>query len=94
MHRLDFNEVRDFLLTNSTLILQDDSGIPFRFFASDKWDLRFAGRYVGPIATFKEFPQPDLARAYTENPRAMLDFGFGYQWQPRRSSLMVATPKS
>jgi hypothetical protein len=93
MHRDHFSQVRDFLLNQSNLILQDDSGIPYRFFSSDKWEVRFAGRYMGPIATFKEYPQPDLAKAYMENARASLDFGYGYEWRPHRSSLIVATPK-
>lgn len=94
MHRSDFSSVRDFLLSHTSVILQDDSGIPFHFFENGQWDLRFAGRYYGPIDTFKEWPQPDLAKAYAENPRAALDFGFGYQWQARRSSLMLAMRKS
>lgn len=91
LHHEYFSRVRDFLLTNSTLILQDDSGIPYRFFTNEGWDVRFAGRYFRPTDTFKEFPQPDLYQAYAGNARASLDFGFGYQWQPNRSSLILAT---
>lgn len=93
MHRSYFGRVRDFLLANSDLILQDDSGIPFSFFEPSKWSVQFYGRYLGPIATFKEYPQPDLTRAYAEANPSPLDFSFGYEWHPNRSSLMVATPK-
>ena len=31
MHSNNFSQVRDFLLTHSKVILQDDSGIPFAF---------------------------------------------------------------
>lgn len=93
MHENGFSEVRDFLLTHSKLIVQDDSGIPLRFFAPGKWTLRYCGRYTGPINLFKQYPQPDLARAHQSSLAAPLDFGFGYQWQPARSSLLIATPK-
>ena len=93
MHGNHFNRVRDFLLSESDLILEDDSGIPFRFFQPDKWAVQCYGRYVGPIAMFKKFPQPDLTKAYAQGAPAPLDFSFGYQWRPSRSSLVVATPK-
>jgi hypothetical protein len=91
MHSDNFSMVRGFLLAHSKVILQDDSGIPIRFFAKDKWDVHYYGRYVGPINRFKKYPQPDLAKENATN--TALEFSFGYQWQPSRSSLIVATPK-
>lgn len=93
MHSNNFASVRDFLLAHSKIILQDDSGIPYRFFSKDKWNIRHCGRYVGPVNTFKEYPQPDLATENAASKPAPLEFGFGYQWQPSRSSLLIATPK-
>jgi hypothetical protein len=93
MHSNNFSQVRDFLLTHSKIILQDDSGIPYRFFSKDKWDIRHGGRYVGPINRFKEYPQPDLAKDNAASAAVALEFSFGYQWQPSRSSLTIATPK-
>jgi hypothetical protein len=94
MHEENFATVRDFLLTHSKLILEDDSGIPHRFFTNGKWTLRYCGRYVGPIDLFKKDVQPDLAKAHAASAPAPLDFGFGYQWHPSRSSLLIATPKA
>ena len=91
MHSDNFSMVRGFLLAHSKVILQEDSGIPIRFFAKDKWDVHYYGRYVGPINRFKKYPQPDLAKENATN--TALEFSFGYQWQPSRSSLIVATPK-
>jgi hypothetical protein len=93
MHEESFSQVRDFLLNHSQVIVQDDSGIPHRFFSPDKWLIRYCGRYVGPIDTFKKYWQPDLAKSYSESLPAPLDFAFGYQWRPHRSSLIVATRK-
>lgn len=93
MHTNNFTQARDFLLTHSKIILQDDSGIPHRFFQKDKWIIRHCGHYVGPISTFKQYPQPDLAKENAVSRPPPLDFSFGYQWQPSRSSLVIATPK-
>jgi hypothetical protein len=93
MHSDNFSKVRGYLLAHSKVILQDDSGIPYRFFPKEKWDLRFYGRYVGPISRFLKNGQLDLAHDNAAATPLPLPFSFGYQWQPSRSSLIVATPK-
>jgi hypothetical protein len=93
MHSDNFSKVRGYLLAHSKVILQDDSGIPHRFFSRDKWEVHFYGRYPGPIRRFLKNAQPDLARDNTVATPPPLPFSFGYQWQPSRSSLIVATPK-
>ncbi len=93
MHSDNFSQVRDFLLTHSKVILQDDSGIPYRNFAKDKWDIRFYGRYIGPIPRFLKYGQLDLNKDNVHASPTMLPFSFGYQWKPSQSSLIVATPK-
>jgi hypothetical protein len=35
-----FSTVRDFLLTHSKFLLQDESGIPYRFIEPEKWDIK------------------------------------------------------
>jgi hypothetical protein len=93
MHEGGFAKVRDFLLAESKVIVQDDSGIPLRYFDDSKWNIRYCGNYLGPIPTFKQFWQPDLAKSYAATSPAPLGFGFGYEWRPDRSSLIVATRK-
>jgi hypothetical protein len=93
MHSDNFSKVRGYLLAHSKLILQDDSGIPYRFFTKDKWDVRFVGHYAGPIKRFLKNAQPDLAKENAASKPPPLPFSFGYQWQPSRSSLIIATPK-
>ena len=93
MHRTRFPMVRDFLLNCSKVIVQDDSGIPQKFLDDGKWNIRYYGKYAGPIRSFRRFWQPDLVRDYAATTPAPLDFGFGYEWRPKRSSLIVATPK-
>jgi hypothetical protein len=88
-----FRSARDFLLAHSKVIVQDDAGIPLRFFDREKWNLRLFGAYRAPIDTFKEHQQPDLAELYRTSNPAPLGFSFGYTWHPRDSSLILATPR-
>jgi hypothetical protein len=62
-----FSRVRDFLLTHSKAIVQDDSGIPIAAFDPAKWLLRFFGSYAGPIDLFKQYYQPQLQGLYQQS---------------------------
>lgn len=88
MHEPYFSRVRDFLLTSSGAILQDDSGIPLRFFAG--WQVTFFGAYAGPLEIFQKYVQPDLAQAYQTAAPVPLPFGTGYKWRQGESNLMLA----
>jgi hypothetical protein len=93
LHEGGFDTVRNFLLQDSAAILQDDSGIPVHFFAPDRWTLRFFGIYTGPIDLFKKFNQPDLRQYYATSSPKPLTFGFGYRWNSRTSTLILAVRK-
>ncbi len=90
MHTEDFASVRNFLIQQSTRILQDDSGIPLRHFTPDIWRVRTFGSYPGPIELFKQFTQPALSELYRQSHPAPLQFGFGYRWQAPQSTLLLA----
>jgi hypothetical protein len=91
MHTEGFNGVRNFLLQNSKVIVQDDSGIPLRAFPK-RWVVSNYGRYVPHGEMFGKYHQPDLAAIYQSNPPSELGFAFGYHWQAERGILMLATP--
>lgn len=90
MHSGSFTNVRSFLLENSRVIVQDDSGIPLRVLQSAGYDVRLYGNHRAPIELFQKHYQPDLARAYQEGETGSLGFAFGYHWQTDRGMLMVA----
>jgi len=94
LHGSNFTTVRNFLLQNSVSVLEDDSGIPARFFTPDRWTLRFFGTYSGPIALFKNYYQPDLRQLYEASSPKRLTFGFGYRWNNRASTLILAVRKN
>lgn len=90
MHSDSFSTVRDFLIANASTILQDDTGVPVRYFKREDWDLRPYGRYLGPIPLFSGRYQRDLAELFRKGPTTPIDFGVGYRWMPNESNLMIA----
>lgn len=91
MHNNYFGAIRDYILKTSFAVLQDDSGIPYRFFASKEWSKKLYGSYSSPIGLFAGKRQKDLAIAY-ERPDIIktLDFGIGYKHRKGSSNLMLA----
>ena len=85
-----FSRVREFVLSHSSLIVQDDSGIPVNYFTRDKWNLRVFGNYAGPIELFKQHYQPKLAELFEQTNPPTFGIGFGYQYNYRTSNLIVA----
>jgi hypothetical protein len=93
MHTEGFSGVRNFLLANSRVIIQDDSGIPLRAFPKT-WKVDCYGRYVPHAEMFGKYHQPELAAMFNrEPPPPELGFAFGYHWQRDRGLLMMATRK-
>ena len=93
MHGASFSQARDFLLQNSRVILQDDTGIPYRFFDPQRWQVRLYGAYFRHGDMFGKYDQPDLEAAYQSARPTALGFSFGYHWQRERGLLMVARVK-
>ncbi|MDF1824859.1 MAG: hypothetical protein P1U68_09465 [Verrucomicrobiales bacterium] len=87
MHQSWFTKVRTHLLDYSDQVVQDDSGIPFKYFKADEWYADLYGVYTGPIDLFAEYYQRDMRSAY-QTRRNPLDFGTGYKWRKGESNLM------
>ncbi len=89
MHDERFAQARAFFLAQSHVILQDDSGIPFRQFSS-QWSRVLYGHYSQPIELFAKFQQDDLRQAYAAQPPRALEFGSGYQVNEWSGNLLLA----
>jgi hypothetical protein len=89
MHSDNFSTVRDFLLSHSVSILEDDSGIPVRFFAQG-WQLHPYGRYVGPIGLFGGQYQSKLNEVFAKGKTTPIDFSLGYRWKSNESNILLA----
>jgi hypothetical protein len=91
LHGNEFAGTRKVLLDATELLVQDDTGIPYRFLRSRGFEVRLFGRYARPIKDFNYGYQHDLAAAYrTSGKVADLPFPFGYHWQDGRSGLILA----
>lgn len=92
MHGANYSIIRNKLLEITQVLLQDDSGVPYRFFKNDSWKVTLYGRYNGPIPLFKGHFQKDYFNDYKENQNKIrnLDFGIGYVYTKGQSNLMKA----
>jgi hypothetical protein len=88
-----FSTIRNAILDDSVGVVEDDSGIPLKFFDQSKWQIIPYGDYTGPIGLFKEHNQPDLTAYYKKTPHDQLAFGSGYKFAASVSSLLVAKKK-
>ena len=81
-HYTTFQEIRSLMLDNTSTIFQDDSGIPYRFVDTTKFNVKLFGRYTTPIKDFSDITyQKDLAALYEKTPpseRKEIPFSLGY----------------
>jgi hypothetical protein len=88
LHAGNFTTVRNFILNNSSTIIQDDSGIPLAYYNPKKWRFFPFGHYAGPIAEFPGRYQEQYAELFR---RAQpMDFGIGYRWRTYESNLLLS----
>jgi hypothetical protein len=90
MHMKEFSWMRNTVLNVSRAVLQDDSGVPYKFYKKNDWAANLFGQYVGPYgSSFAAFKQPDLNAAYDSMPLQLLDFRFGYGYSKIPAHLML-----
>ncbi|MCS7085412.1 MAG: hypothetical protein RMM53_05455 [Bacteroidia bacterium] len=95
LHYLTFTRARETVLHACDFLLQDDTGIGLRYFDRNVWDLKFYGKYDGPIPIFRDQYQHDLALAYRNDTSVKaLDFLMGYKSPYGSTNLMIARKKT
>jgi hypothetical protein len=97
LHFPYFTDLRPIILDKSRFILQDDTGMPFRFFNRSQWDLTVYGIYDKPIRDFKNMGQKDL-KGFYDSLHALgkvtsLPFDLGYHWGTKENNLIRAIKK-
>jgi len=88
LHSGNFSTVRDYILANSSTIIQDDSGIPLAYYNSKKWRFFPFGHYAGPISEFPGKYQQSYAELFRRS--QPMDFGIGYRWRAYESNLLLS----
>lgn len=94
LHYPYFTDLRPLILEKSKCILQDDTGVPFRFFDRAKWTLKVYGIYDKPIKDFKSMEQKDLKNFY-DSLKSLgavkpMPFDLGYHWGKKDNNLILA----
>ena len=92
LHDNQFQKTRSMILATADFVIQDDTGIPYRFLNQAPWQVRLYGRYNKPIKSLSYGYQPDLESAFkSKNISTELPFPFGYHWRGKQSGLIIAT---
>jgi hypothetical protein len=91
LHDNQFAKTRSMLLEAADVVVQDDTGIPYRFINQNPWQVKLYGRYNRPIRPMSYAYQKDLETAYNSQPEHIpLPFPFGYHWRGQQSGLIIA----
>jgi len=99
LHNPTFSVMRNAVLKKSASIVQDDTGVPYRYLPSKDWKLTFYGNYIKPVSSFPSgFYQLDLQKAYHMGDSLKqvkpLPFSLGYHWGSNYQNLIKAERKS
>jgi hypothetical protein len=93
-HRPEFGLIRDTILTRSDVVLQEDTGVPYRYYKPEVWEVHLFGGFSNPIKIFAGYRQADLAKAFGEEGRAKpLPFPIGYGSKSKVSGMQLAVRK-
>jgi len=92
LHDSQFEKTREMILSSADYVVQDDTGIPYRFLQQSPWQVRLYGHYHRPIKKLRYGYQADLESAYKDKAVVPnLPFPFGYHWRGQQSGLLIAT---
>ena len=71
--------MHNYMLNTSSVIIQDDSGIPWSSLNNDAWDVQLWGNFTTVLPLFHNYNQPDLKEAYANRKeKRELPFFIGY----------------
>ena len=93
MHNRSFSIVRNLILTNSTLHIQDDSGIDFNSIVESKRPYLLYGKYTRTIPLFSFMFEKNLKLQYDSSEVKPLPFKIGYNVSHGESNVLVLLGK-
>lgn len=92
LHGSHFGKLRQAILDDAAVVVQDDTGLPYRSLVKAGFTVSLFGQYERPVKLFEERYQEDLAQAFEKSgDKEPLPFPFGYNWRKEgKSGLILA----
>ncbi|MBX7210932.1 MAG: hypothetical protein K1X78_21685 [Verrucomicrobiaceae bacterium] len=94
LHQPNTMRIQRYIAKHAAALIQDPSGVPFRHFSPEAWNVQKYGSYAGAPSEYRNFDQPELIFAYSDKsstPQA-LPFGTGLLHKELPTALMVVRP--
>jgi len=97
LHNDFMSNIRQFILDKSNNVIEDDTGIPFKYFTEKgNWNYKVYGEYAKPVKDFKWLDlQKELQAVFEKDSAgvAKLPFHLGYHWGSQKDVLIVCSKK-
>lgn len=97
LHANFMSNMRKLIIKNSTAVIQDDTGIPFKYFQEgDKFNIKLYGQYTKPVSDFPYLSlQKPLQEAFQKDSASVgkLPFHLGYHWGSKKDVIIYAKKK-
>ena len=96
LHGDHFRHLRKQIVADAAVIVQDDTGLPYKTVVDGGFTVTLFGQYERPVKLFEGRYQSDLDEAYAKSAdAAKLPFPFGYNWRKEgKSGLLLAVRDS
>ena len=92
LHYGSFEQIRNLIKDKSDFLVQDDTGIPVKYFINKGWNVELFGLYEKPVDDFSQGVfQKELDSAYKSEKyyKGQIDFSLGYHWGSKKQNQMV-----
>ena len=97
LHNDFMDNIRTFILNKSKNVIEDDTGIPFKYFVEKGgWNYKIYGQYAKPVSDFKWLNlQKELQEVFEKDSASVgkLPFHLGYHWGSKKDVLIVCGKK-
>lgn len=96
LHYTTFSDIRNIIIKKSNSLIQDDTGIPYKYFDNKVWNVKLFGEYEMPVSDFStNLFQKDLNLAYSDSTiyAGKLGFSLGYHWGSGNQNQMFSFKK-
>lgn len=97
LHNGFMSNMKELILKNSTAVIQDDTGMPYKYLAEgNKFDIKLYGQYTKPVSDFPYLSlQKPLQEAFEKDSAKIgkLPFHLGYHWGSKKDVIIYALKK-